>query len=175
MSDRWQRIEELYHSAREREGSQRAAFLKEACAGDDALRREVESLLAQEKGVEGFLEAPALEEAAKLFVEDRGQSWVGRQIGSYQIISFLDAGGMGEVYQAHDTKLGRHVALKVLPAAFVHDPDRLARFQREARMLAALNHPNIATIYGLEQSEGVPTEISVVLNWTEELKQRGKQ
>ena len=98
-TDRWQRIEELYHSAREREGSQRAAFLKEACAGDDALRREVESLLAQEKGVEGFLEAPALAEAAKLLVEDRGRSWVGRQIGSYQIISFLDAGGMGEVYR----------------------------------------------------------------------------
>ena len=153
-SDRWQRIEELYHSAREREGSQRAAFLKEACAGDDALRREVESLLAQEKGLGGFLEAPALEAAAKLLVEGRGQSWVGRQLGSYQVISFLDAGGMGEVYQAHDTKLGRNVALKVLPAAFVHDPDRLARFQREARMLAALNHPNIATIYGLEQSEG---------------------
>src|SRR6516225_4895842 len=154
-SDRWQRVEELYHSAREREGNQRAAFLKEACAGDDALRQEVESLLAREKGVEGFLEAPALEAAAKLLVKDRGGSWVGRQIGSYQVLSFLDAGGMGEVYQAHDTKLGRNVALKVLPAAFVHDPDRLARFQREARMLAALNHPNIATIYGLEQSEGV--------------------
>ena len=83
-SDRWQRIEELYHAAREREGCQRAAFLKEACAGDDALRREVESLLAQEKGAEKFLEAPALAEAAKLVVEDRGRSWVGRQIGSYQ-------------------------------------------------------------------------------------------
>ena len=152
-SDRWRRIEELYHSAREREGSQRAAFLKEACAGDDALRREVESLLAQEKGLEGFLNDSALAEAAKRLVEDRGRSWVGRQIGSYQVLSFLDAGGMGEVYQAHDTKLGRHVALKVLPAAFVHDPDRLARFQREARMLASLNHPNIATIHGLEQSE----------------------
>ena len=73
-SDRWQRIEELYHSAREREGDQRAAFLKEACAGDDALRREVESLLAQEIGAEKFLEAPALEAAAKLLVEDRGRS-----------------------------------------------------------------------------------------------------
>jgi serine/threonine protein kinase len=154
-SDRWRRIEELYHSAREREGNQRAAFLKEACAGDDALRREVESLLAQEKGLEGFLNDSALAEAAKRLVEDRGRSWVGRQLGPYQILSFLDAGGMGEVYQAHDTKLGRNVALKVLPAAFVHDPDRLSRFQREARMLAALNHPNIATIYGLEQSEGV--------------------
>src|SRR6516162_8780104 len=115
MSDRWQRIEELYHSVREREGSQRAAFLKEACAGDDALRREVESSLAQGRGVEEFLEAPALEAAAKLLVEDRGRTWVGRQLGSYQVISFLDAGGMGEVYRARDIKLGRDVALKVLP------------------------------------------------------------
>ena len=105
--------------------------------------------------MEGFLEAPGLAEAAKLLIEDRGRSRVGRQIGSYRVISFLDASGMGEVCQAHDTKLGRNVALKVLPAAFVHDPDRLARFHREARMLAALNHPNIATIHGLEQSEGV--------------------
>src|SRR6516165_7135215 len=126
-SERWQRIEELYHSAREREGNQRAAFLKEACAGDDALRREVESLLAQEKGVEGFLEAPALAEAAKLLVEDRGRSWVGRQLGSYQILSFLDARGMGEVYQAHDTRLGR----------FLHwcGPFRLCRRRSGQRLL----------------------------------------
>ena len=126
-SDRWQRIEELYHSAREREANQRAAFLKEACAGDDALRREVESLLAQEKGLGGFLEAPALEAAAKLLVEGRGQSWVGRQLGSYQVISFLDAGGMGEVYQAHDTRLGR----------FLHwcGPFRLCRRRSGQRLL----------------------------------------
>ena len=153
-SERWQRIEELYHSAREREGNQRAAFLKEACAGDDALRREVESLLAQERGVEGFLEAPALDAAAKLLVEDRGQSWVGRQIGSYQVISFLDAGGMGEVYRARDTKLGRDVALKVLPEVLAGNAERMARFRREAQVLASLNHPNIATIYGLEESNG---------------------
>jgi eukaryotic-like serine/threonine-protein kinase len=154
MSDRWQQIEQLYHSALEREGNQRAAFLREACAGDDALRQEVESLLAQEKGA-GFLEAPALEAAAKIFDEDPGASLIGRQIGSYQVVWLLGAGGMGEVYQARDTKLGRNVALKVLPAAFVHDPERLSRFQREARMLASLNHPNIATIHGLEQSDGV--------------------
>src|SRR6516225_3573561 len=153
-SDRWQRIEELYHSAREREGSQRAAFLKEACAGDEALRREVESLLAQEKGLGGFLEAPGLAEAAKRLVQDRGRSWVGRQIGSYQIISFLDAGGMGEVYRARDTKLGRDVALKVLPEVLARNAERMARFRREAQVLASLNHPNIATIHGLEESNG---------------------
>jgi eukaryotic-like serine/threonine-protein kinase len=75
----------------------------------------------------------------------------GTKLGSYEIRSAIGAGGMGEVYQAHDTKLGRDVAIKVLPEAFAHDPERLARFQREAKMLASLNHPNIATIYGLEQ------------------------
>src|SRR6201981_25925 len=76
----------------------------------------------------------------------------GSKLGSYEILSAIGAGGMGEVYQAHDTKLGRDVAIKVLPGAFAHDSERLSRFQREAKMLAALNHPNIATIYGLEQS-----------------------
>src|SRR6202521_4092546 len=76
----------------------------------------------------------------------------GTKLGSYEVLSAIGAGGMGEVYQAHDTKLGRDVAIKVLPDAFAHEADRLSRFQREAKMLAALNHPNIATIYGLEQS-----------------------
>src|ERR1035437_3831913 len=79
----------------------------------------------------------------------------GTKLGTYEVRASIGAGGMGEVYQAHDTKLGRDVAIKVLPAAFVHDPDRLVRFQREARMLASLNPPNIATIHGLEQSDGV--------------------
>src|ERR1035437_5719948 len=73
------------------------------------------------------------------------------KLGTYSVLTQISAGGMGEVYQAHDTKLGREVAIKVLPEAFAHDPERLARFQREAKMLASLNHPNIATIYGLEQ------------------------
>src|ERR1700757_3184531 len=78
----------------------------------------------------------------------------GSRLGSYELLAQIGAGGMGEVYQAHDTKLGRDVAIKVLPEAFAHDPDRLSRFQREAKMLASLNHPNIATIHGLEQSNG---------------------
>src|SRR6202165_5378013 len=79
----------------------------------------------------------------------------GTKLGSYEVVAQIGAGGMGEVYQAHDTKLGRDVAIKVLPAEFINDPERLSRFQREARTLAALNHPNIATIHGLEQSDGV--------------------
>jgi TolB-like protein/Tfp pilus assembly protein PilF len=153
--ERWQKVEQLYHAALEREEGRRAAYVYEVCAGDEALRREVESLLAQESQAEQFLETPALEIVAKDLADHQSQSsLVGRQLGTYKILSILGAGGMGEVYQARDSKLNRDVAIKVLPATFVHEAERLARFQREARMLAALNHPNIATIYGLEQSEG---------------------
>jgi Tol biopolymer transport system component len=155
-AERWQKVEQVYHAALEREESRRAAYLRQVCAGDDALRREVESLLAQESRAGQFLETPALEVAAKVLAEHQSQSpLVGKPLGSYRILSLLGAGGMGEVYQARDTKLGRDVAIKVLPAAFVDDANRLSRFQREARMLASLNHPNIATIHGLEQSDGV--------------------
>ena len=147
-SDRWQQVERLYHAVLEREGNQRAAFLREACAGDNALRQEVESLLAQEAG---FLESPALEVAAQQFAEEHDQVLIGRRIGAYQILSLLGAGGMGEVYRGKDTKLKRDVALKVLPDAFASDPTRMARFQREAEILASLNHPNIAQIYGIEE------------------------
>jgi serine/threonine protein kinase len=145
-------IERICHAALERDVSARAAFLEEACAGDAALRREVETLLAQESGAVGFLSTPAVALAGSLMADD--PSWIGRQLGPYAIHARLGVGGMGEVYEAHDTKLGRDVAIKVLPEAFAHDPDRLSRFQREAKMLAALNHPTIATIYGLEQSNG---------------------
>src|SRR5258708_3100734 len=131
MKDRWQKIEQLYHAALEREESHRAAYLHEVCAGDDALRREVESLLAQEKRGDGFLESPAVVVAAKMMAMDANQSLSGRQLGSYKIAYLLGAGGMGEVYQAHDTKLGRDVAIKVLPSAFAYNPDRLCRFRRE--------------------------------------------
>src|SRR5580700_890058 len=153
--DRWQQIEQLYHAALARDENQRAAFLRDACDGDSGLLQEVESLLAQEKGADTLLEAPALEAAAKIFSKQQGHSFIGRQMGSYQIVSLLGAGGMGEVYEARDTQLRRDVAIKVLPSAFLNDPERLSRFQREARMLASLNHPNIATIHGLEQADGV--------------------
>src|SRR4029077_3832980 len=130
---RWQQIEQLYHAALACDANQRAAFLLDACPGDDALRHEVESLLAQEKGADTLLEAPALKAAAMMFSVQRGPSLIGRQMGPYQVISLLGAGGMGEVYKARDTRLDRIVAIKVLPAHLADKPELRERFEREAR------------------------------------------
>ena len=157
--ERWQQIERIYHAALERDVGQRAVFLNDACAGDQTLRQEVESLLAHGRTAEGFLAAPALEAAAKGMM-DSGSDLIGRPIGAYKILSLLGAGGMGEVYRARDAKLGRDVAIKVLPDAFADDPERLARFQREAHVLASLNHPNIAAIYDLEDTTGTAAYMS---------------
>src|SRR6202047_4621722 len=141
----WRKVEELFHAALERAPEARQAFLDGACNGDSGLRRHVELLLAKEEQAGSFLERPAL---ASTMVP-----LLGRQVGPYRIVSPLGAGGMGEVYRAHDSKLGRDVAIKTLPQEFARDPERLSRLRREARTLASLNHPNIAAIYGLEESE----------------------
>ena len=154
MSDqRWRRIEEICHEALERSPDERARFVREACAGDEVLRVEVESLLANQSRADAL--------GSGLGIRDSGlgistEELIGKQIGVYRIDSLLGAGGMGEVYRARDTKLGRDVAIKFLPRAFTSDPDRLARFEREARMLASLNHPHIGAIYGFEESDGAP-------------------
>ena len=153
--ERWRKVEQIYHSTLEREESQRSSFLKEACAGDEVLRREVESLLARKDQAENFTEGPSMEAAAKGLAEGQPQSLVGRQIGSYQILSLLGAGGMGEVYRAEDTRLGRAVAVKVLPEEMAQDKDRLSRFIREARAASALNHANVAHTYEIGQSDGL--------------------
>jgi serine/threonine protein kinase len=150
---RWKRVEQVYHAALLRPPRERNAFLEFACADDDELRREVDSLLAQPSG--DVLEAPAPPQASAL-VGDAAPELIGRRIGSYLIDARIGVGGMGEVYRARDTRLGRDVAIKVLPVVFATDPGRLARFEREARMLAALNHPRIATIHGLEELDGIP-------------------
>ena len=151
--ERWKRTEELYHAARARSPEQRAAFLAEACAEDEALRREVESLLSEPESGDGFLAEPPLVMPAHI-VSDLAPM-TGRSLAGYHLEALLGAGGMGEVYRARDPKLGRDVAIKILPRAFTSDPDRLARFEREARMLAALNHPNICAIYGVEEADGI--------------------
>ena len=154
--ERWQQVKQLYNDALERKPGQRAAFLRGACAEDGELRREVESLLAEDETAQDFLESPALELAAKVFAQEQQPSLVGRQIGSYRVLSTLGAGGMGEVYRAKDTQLGRDVALKVLPRVFLRDPERLARFKQEAHLLASLNHPNIITVYAIESDGPTP-------------------
>jgi serine/threonine-protein kinase len=153
--DRWQQISQVYHAALTREVGDRAKFLSEACAGDDALQGEVASLLSNESQAAGFLSEPVCAAAVGIVSRPAGSMLTGRRIGVYQIQTLLGAGGMGEVYRARDTKLNRDVALKVLPEVFVLDPDRLGRFKREAQVLASLNHPNIAAIYGLEESDSV--------------------
>jgi Tol biopolymer transport system component len=144
-AERWRRIEELFHEAADLAPIPRAEFLSRVCVGDDELRRQVESLLDNDKSKDDVLEA-AVAEAVDQLPDDL----LGQQIGPYVVTELLGAGGMGEVYRARDTKLERSVAIKVLPAALAQDPERLARFEREAKVLAALNHPNIAQIYGIE-------------------------
>jgi eukaryotic-like serine/threonine-protein kinase len=153
---RWTTVDGLFEAALERPPDERAAFLSDVCAGDEALRRDVESLLAHNSSARDFLDAPALD-----LLQDgaRDQSLIGRQFGCHRIVSLLGAGGMGEVYRAHDTKLGRDVAIKVLPQIFATDRDRRSRFEREARLLASLNHPHIGGIYGFEDMDGTPALI----------------
>jgi len=144
--ERWRRVEAIFNETIALPAGDRAAFLARACGGDETLRAEVTSLLGEAAADEGFLERDTLEVHAPM---------VGRALGGYQLQALLGVGGMGEVYRARDAKLGRDVAIKILPRAVTRDPDRLARFEREARMLAALNHPNICAIYGLEEADGV--------------------
>ena len=153
--ERWKRTEELYHAARARPPGERAAFLAEACLHDEAMQRDVESLLNEPASDDGFLAAPPLSLPAHMVSEFVPAAMTGRTLGGYHLQRLLGAGGMGEVYLAHDPTLGRDVAIKILPRAFTSDPDRLARFEREARMLAALNHPNICAIYGLAEADGM--------------------
>ena len=156
-TDRQRQIAELCQAALASNVSDRAAFLREACAGDEALRQEVESLLRYEHAGAHFLERPAVEEVARLVSSPvhSNVDLAGTRLGVYQIEARIGAGGMGEVYRARDTKLGRDVAIKVLPPEFTRSADRRARFEREARVLAALNHPHIAQVYGFEESEGI--------------------
>jgi len=150
--DDWPRLKTVFAGARALPTDERPAYLAAACVGNEALRREVESLLSSDERARSFLEAPAVVRGDDTRVT---RSLEGHRIGPYQIASRIGAGGMGEVYQARDTTLNRQVAIKVLLPAVANDPDRLARFEREARMLAALNHPNIGAIYGFEEAEGI--------------------
>jgi len=145
--ERWQKVKEIFQGALNRAPAERAAFVAEASGGDDLVRQEVESLMSSDGRDGTFLDSPAYEEAAEMIVDERGGLKKGRTLGPFEILSFISRGGMGEVYLAHDRRLGRNVALKILPAAFTKDHERLRRFEQEARAASALNHPNIITIY----------------------------
>src|SRR5215510_2569482 len=153
--ERWQRVNELFHCALEREPAQRVAFLDQACGEDPELRKEVESLIGSNENSDSFIDAPGFGAAVQLLDDESPDLSVGQHVGQYKILSLLGSGGMGKVYLAQDSKLGRKVALKLLHASFTKDDQRVRRFEQEARAASALNHPNILTIFDIEEIEGI--------------------
>lgn len=149
--ERWQQVKEIFCSVLELPSERRAAFLSEACGGQDSLRSEVESLISAHEESDHFIDVPAFQASAEM-LEDDSELKPGETLGRYQICSPLGQGGMGKVYLAEDTKLNRKIALKVLPAASRSDEDALKRLLREAQAAAALDHPNICAIYEVDDS-----------------------
>jgi serine/threonine protein kinase len=155
-------LQELFDAALSREPGLRAAFLAEACGDDEAIRNEVLSLLAAHDEAGSFIERAPLRSSEAAGARENapggqeGTLRAGTRLGPYEIVTFLGAGGMGEVYRARDVRLARVVAIKLLAASFAVEPDRLRRFDQEARAVAALNHPNIVALHDLGSHEGCP-------------------
>lgn len=165
--EHWEQVAQLHRAALDLEKNTRGAFLQKECAGDEDLRREVESLLALEADAENFMEGSALQAVAKQLADEQRPLRAlspGVKLGSYVIVGELGAGGMGEVYRARDSSLKREVAIKVLPASYSRDPDRLRRFELEAQAAAALNHPNILSILHIGEHDGWPYIVSELLD-----------
>lgn len=153
----------MFQSALEHDLAERVAFLDNVCASDKELRREIESLLAAHEKAAGFIEAPPDDVVAGMIAEERPRSVVGRTLGRYQLLSLLGAGGMGEVYRAQDARLNRAVAVKILPEHLTDSTEVLRRFEREAKAVAALSHPNILAIHDFGVEEGVSYAVMELL------------
>jgi Tol biopolymer transport system component len=149
--ERYQQIDHIFQVALGLDPAKRAAYLDEACSGDEALRSQVESLITSDEGGLSFIDEPAFEMAARVLASDEPALSAGDHIDRYTVLSLLGSGGMGEVYLAHDEKLDRKIALKLLPTYFTRNQERLRRFQLEARAASTLNHPNIITIHEIGQ------------------------
>jgi Tol biopolymer transport system component len=161
--DRWEQVRRIFFAALERPLSERARFVDEACAGDAGLRRELDSLLASHDEAGTFLERPAYSPDAEGSPGGSGSLAPGSRLGPYEIAAGIGSGGMGEVYRATDSRLGREVAVKVLPREMAADPDRRRRFELEARAASALNHPHIVAVYDAGLHDGVPFLVTELL------------
>jgi Tol biopolymer transport system component len=157
--ENWQEIERIFIFALEYPPAEQAAFLDKSCAGNDSVRKEVERLLERQAEAEGFIEVPAIAVVARRLAADSDsskRSMIGKTFSHYRIVEEIGHGGMGEVFLAEDMNLNRQVAVKVLPDLFIRDPERLALFDREAKLLASLNHPNISALHEMEKTESSP-------------------
>ncbi len=152
----WEQITKIYHSALELESREQEAFIEKACAGDEFLCREIKSLLAADRNAGDFIAENAFKDSHSLPVFETLPSLSGQKLGHYQILTRIGSGGMGEVYLANDTRLNRQIAVKTLPISLSKHPDHLKRFKIEAKAAATLNHPNVATIYSVEEMDGQP-------------------
>ncbi|MCI0392270.1 MAG: protein kinase [Acidobacteria bacterium] len=161
--ERWRQIEQTYHAALELAPDQRSGFLDQVCAGDEELRREVVSLLASHDEANSFIEKAPDDVIAGMIAEEQARSIIGRTLDHYQVRSLLGQGGMGEVYRAHDTRLDRDVAVKILPEHLASDAEALRRFEREAKAIAALSHPNILSIFDFGNEQGMSYAVTELL------------